>query len=61
MRICIFAYSGTNKKSPSGAKNTKDTIQKKLFLKVLLRLCVFVFQPKKSQPKKLMRLREFRG
>jgi hypothetical protein len=43
-------YSGTNKKSPSEAKNTKDTIQKKLFLKVILRIFVFVFQPKKSQP-----------
>jgi hypothetical protein len=31
-------------------ENTKDTIQKKMFLKILLQICVFVFQQKKSQP-----------
>ncbi len=34
-----LAYLGTNKKSPRGAKNTKDTIRKKLFLKVFA--CLF--------------------
>jgi hypothetical protein len=32
-------------------ENTKDTIQKKIFLKVLSCICIFVFESKKSQPK----------
>ncbi len=42
-------YSGDKQNHKASHENTKDTTQKKI-PKVLLRICVFVFEPKKSQP-----------
>ncbi len=44
-------YLWDERNHETSPENTKDTIRKKLFLKVLLCICVFVFQQKKSQPK----------
>jgi hypothetical protein len=52
LHVCIFAYLGTNKNHQAGLK-LQQTPSKKMFPKVLLRVCVFVFQPKISQPETL--------
>jgi hypothetical protein len=51
MCICLFAYSSDEQNHEVSPENTKHTNQNKLFLKVLLHICVFVFEPKQSQPK----------
>ena len=53
MRNCVFAYLQSARLTKTGEihKYAKDTIRKELFLPVLLRICVFVSEPKKSQPK----------
>jgi hypothetical protein len=48
LHISVFAYLRDEQNHEALLENTKDTIQKKLFLKVLLRISVFVFEPKKS-------------
>ena len=55
MRNCVFAYLQSARLTKTGEirKYAKDTIRKELFLPVLLRICVFVSEPKKSQPKAL--------
>jgi hypothetical protein len=47
--ICIFM--GRTKSQEALPEITKDTIQKKMFLKVLSCIHVFVFESKKSKPK----------
>ncbi len=54
LRICVSAYLGDNKitkKSRKIKKESLDTIWKKMFLRVLMRICVSVYFLKKSQPK----------
>jgi hypothetical protein len=57
MTMCVFAYYlrirvvWAPKKS---RKNYRRHHLKKMFLSVLLRICVFVFKSKKSQPKDLL-------
>ncbi len=52
MRVYIFAYAGD-----SGAnkitKKLKKTPSEKMLLSVLLGVCIFVFEAKKSQPNKI--------
>jgi hypothetical protein len=48
LHISVFAYLCNEQNHEALPENTKDTIQKKMILKILLRICVFVFEPKKS-------------
>jgi hypothetical protein len=42
-------YSGKEQNHEALPENTKDTIKKKMFLKVLSCICIFVFESKKLQ------------
>ncbi len=55
MRICIFAYSG-GLDAKKSQKNYRRHHLKKNVPKCLLRICVFVFESKKSQSKHLKEL-----
>jgi hypothetical protein len=55
LSICVFRRQKNHEGLP---ENTTDTIQKKMFIKFLLHICVFVFKPKKSQPKGIISLFE---
>jgi hypothetical protein len=48
--ICLFVYLGDDQNHEALPENTKDTIGKKLFLKVLSCIRVLVFESNKSQP-----------
>jgi len=57
MHNCVFAYLQYARLTKTGEirKYAKDTIRKELFLPVLLRICEFVSEPKKSQPEHYFR------
>ncbi len=52
MAMCIFAYLrilAPTKNHEAGLKIQK-TLSEKMFLSILLHICVFVYEAKKSQP-----------
>jgi hypothetical protein len=55
MAMCLFVHKcsllGANKITKRGKKYKRHCL-KKMFLRVLLRICVFVIGAKKLQPKK---------
>jgi hypothetical protein len=51
LRICISGQQQNHKKSRKIKKESLDTVGKKMFLRVLMHICVSVYFLKKSQPK----------
>ena len=48
--ICAIFVAHLPKKTPENNENTEDTIRWELFPNDLLKICVFVCEPTKSQP-----------
>jgi hypothetical protein len=54
--IRAFVLLGHQQNHEAGKENTEDTVWEKIFLMVLLCICVFVIGAKKSQPKLVLLL-----